>query len=51
MKMGELSERDKDTDRQEKEKESKNPDTTRSKRGVWQRKFRSAWRRKKTGVG
>jgi hypothetical protein len=35
----ELSERDKDTNKQKKGKESKNPDTTGSMRGVWQRKY------------
>jgi hypothetical protein len=36
----ELSERGKDTDKQE---TRKNPDTTGSMRGVWQSKFRSTW--------
>jgi hypothetical protein len=38
----ELSKRDKDTSKKE-GKESKNPDTAGSMRGVCQRKFRSTW--------
>jgi hypothetical protein len=39
----ELSERDKDTNKQERRERSKNPDTTGSTGGLWQRKFRSTW--------